>query len=1591
HTNENGALTSDTERPTYSHISYRTNNRAEYYDDAWELQNPEVKKYGRDVDRTSDTVSSLDNSFNHSHGCDYLEYYDKEEQHDAGEYVDNWDDSAINENNYGFEYENQKNTSSKLLPMLPVNQNISHGSKSSKSSIHEIELKNEGMCINREKRNGVCMANAYEDENIYINPNGYTVNGYLPTLLKIRASATPSQDVRSKLYSYHDFFGLNTDSAFMNDLSMDQPGLKSTGSANYDVSGQITRPYTSMLPLDYSDCYHNAESLSTYSDTPPTNHEQLKVQQQRKMSLLMAMTTASVIASGETRVPVQCKHSKNPIDNTDPLLANSSSFNTKAATRASSRFESESCSGEFLSPDKVSIVESPLITAMATAPKTRKLPKLLPTLQYKSPLHTATSNSSNSDALKSPLYSTATITGKMYRPKQLPKLPISQNLDKLHSITMVDANITQYPGSLLPFSYLDQTSNLHSNLLKSTAGDADTSTIISNSIVVENKQIEVYSKEEIVFDPQKPIYKHPAAELVAPEPICNESPSKTILPTSETAKSDLSPHFKEPFIVTTSQPKSEISYEARVIKPETALFNISEYLKPYTLDTGSFSSDQEIQFCNTASSSNVQTINLHQESVSESSPSENIIVKDSDASKSGYANYDLSGVSSRFRISDPTIATITQSDAIRFNTSIVPVSNLLNLNIEPIVLSRTDNLSGDSHSPTTISPHDICTTLTLRRYSNAFTKTVSLNSAVMPGITSQDASPSASTLTLTSPSSVAPILSYSEYMKQFELPDLPQPILELSSKMPVTQSDSEHASKVDFETNADIFNTYKDSDITNIIEKRPSISKEILQLNQGPSQESPNYEYTNIPSNIINSVPTTIEFSISSTDPAFLTSKEVKVSEALAFDDTFYDTFNVDLKELTASVVHSETCLSNIKNLNEDNNIILTDSKTHENKIDLNQNLSSGLGNYNSHLKNIFPIQQSPTIQHLSAPAPQKAKVVTSAATSVLGGLSKGLKGGLDGVLSSVSAEVTPPTKKGFGLNLASKFVPSVGGLLSSASTNYSKQTFSTITETTTTHAKNVNIGTNMECYPSSISYEVPTESEIPIESQEPTFYNDKIKVANDITIRECNFTQIEHGFAFDSDLGKDKIVAYNSSYPQIELRNNIELKSPDIQKKMNTTGSMFGSIFGKAAAAVHSATQVVNQSASSVATVVAQKPATPQKHEPLMDSVGYDQMQFDYGYQSHDQQPMPNHYSNTGDDYENRNVQISEYTRDSNNKALSYLHSNGNQSQIKDDTVIPGKSQEMVTGCTILPAVPPAGSIGKKLPTINGKSGVLIKQMPTEIYDDESDVDIDCKSIIDKEPSYCIDSEQDDYYLDLQQTTPPNQSNGYYEHVNSGYDYREDYFNEEDEYKYLEQQRQQEQEPSIKKPLNQTKINVTHNQPQSSLELIDGGQDNDFIYENYNSEEDSGNYLDESSSGSVGPIERRKLLKMDGLTFGARNGSNEELLIATTNISNQLTPSHHQIQKQDSIFDEANLNQDELREEIEPELLDRDAEVNDQLTDLADLKNIISQKKKMLLRGETEEVVSGHMQIIRQSEITARQRWHWAYNKIIMQLNVSK
>ncbi|XP_049315939.1 nuclear pore complex protein DDB_G0274915-like [Bactrocera dorsalis] len=547
------------------------------------------------------------------------------------------------------------------------------------------------------------------------------------------------------------------------------------------------------------------------------------------------------------------------------------------------------------------------------------------------------------------------------------------------------------------------------------------------------------------------------------------------------------------------------------------------------------------------------------------------------------------------------------------------------------------------------------------------------------------------------------------------------------------------------------------------------------------------------------------------------------------------------------------------------------------------------------------------------------------------------------------------------------------------------------------------------------------------------------------------------------------------------------QLTVKPIKPSAGSGGGMFGSFLGKAAAAVQSATQVVNQATTSVQ----QKAATVIPSASLQtaatiatESIGTtNQQQKLLSQQSITSSSYYPVTTKMDEDYDNRNlynyknnVETAEATAKANNSmpvtdsaglqhTNYYLH--GDQSQLQ-------KQQN----CKLLPSVPTAGSTGKKLPTINSsKTGFLIKQQPTEIYDDDliidlvndtsqhhligladerndllddsetvdelndnnvSNIDVDDDDELDRysvddligrelshkqqslrqiQQIYDIDSEQVNYYTDPQLQEAPSDSqqklsqhlqggltaNGYYEHTNGGYDYREDYFNEEDEYKYLEKEQEilfQQQQQNL----------------QNSTDI--------YMEDNYQSE-DSGNYLDESSSGSViGGAANALVSKQQSIQIAEKpiGGEHEEMsndmntipTVPTTdnasgmaNGSTAALPSsshQHQIKKQDSIIveeDEGDIllneigvnngvpSKDQLPHSCRSSYESIIENENDVICELPSMPTT-APKKKMLVRGETEEVVSGHLHlhILRKSEVTAKQRWHWAYNKIIMQLN---
>ncbi|XP_032579693.1 serine-rich adhesin for platelets isoform X15 [Drosophila sechellia] len=1610
HNTQNGALSSDNSRISYSQISYDTQTTSrEYFSESYALSNQGPEEYSRVSHLNSDTVPTTVDNSNNSYDYDYLECYGADIQCDPEEdSVDNWNENtSVVADQYGLKHNNLNCTSSKLLPKLP---NIKNGRGSSNECAPQMDVKfkTKGMCIKIDHSYGVCMAKAHDFVG-HLSPsdyqnilgdhlNGYAGCAYSPTFLDNAVSAAPlrvlPQSLRSTFYLGQNIIGFNADADQRDGrgFSTDQTDAMGSGSSTYEVYEKMQRPYTSMLPLDYSnyqECCYNTDNLSTYSDTPPSNNTQLKRQMQRKISLMMAMTTASVIASGEIRIPVHSKQSKKSTEiQTDSIIGNTVS--TNAAARDLDRcLATEPCGVIVNTGDSGSVTSfpSPAVTAIT---KTRKLPKVLPSPLYKSSRHPITIAT---DALSSS-YTSDPLPEKSHRPKQLPRLPIS--LSESNDHTSLNSNWATLPATdALPFDSLDHKSASSPTPPTAITKDTETNSYLvrTDFIGARHNALYVYDSKEpnIVFS-DKSVGADPSPKWTPLSPIqSKQSPCPPValpsLPEIDPARSDIEREPDDSFIETI--PESE-NLADPYSGPESALFNISEYLKPYTLNKPILSGEKKSHITNAASTTPL-----------------NITSDDEFASysknwTSTCVNFQPLSVESSLNILLNVNAGADQSELL-----MTP----LKCSTPPLFIcsnGTSDNLNFRKSSPP----------------DSAFTSTVNVNNfETVPVSERQTASPSPSNLK--SPPSIAPILSYADYMKQFELPELPQLIMDISENVTVTQSDSFNVINNTL-TNADNLNSYNQMDVASKSSlPLPSYSSESFDPCSVPSISIENKEYQRVEKlDSLSNVETvdSPKTLVSSENPLncskLLPGTESIVSNDVAFDDTFYDSFNVDIKELTAFVDHVAP-EDGLYNFPSDNTLIEVSFNKTVDTIDMNQNLSSGECGY-----------------YKPSQAQQKASVVASAASSVLDGISKGLKEGLDGVFSGVSSTVevsqtNPSSKRGFSFNLASKIVPSVGGLLTSTSSTSTKQTGSETNPTL--------ILISPENVSSDNSNYIPTTSPsctqkkgqenlysatVHNKSTKSNSYYDEMGENSSILVRnvcdnydnsidemiltdeivnigmlysESEFGLIENSYSCQvtSNEQIDSVNSYNKTQKVpnngIEKANTKNKTVPfhDPATKKASTVGMFGSIFGKAAAAVQSATQAVNQSASSVASVVAQKPtivpttnnvlvlpsvSSPNEIKRNSSSVEFDS---EYGYQLPNVEPLSSHYANTGGVYDNSNMKMHEFSTYADHRPYADYHTNGNQSQYKEDAVIPGQPQ--VIDSNILPIVTLA--TGKKLPTLNGKSALLVKQMPTEVYDDESDTDeLDVSTSTGKVPSYSIYSEQEDYYMDLQQTTPSIQPNGFYEQVNNGYDYREDYFNEEDEYKYLEQQREQEQhnQPKNKKYLKQAKISKI--QPPS-LDFIDVGQDDDFMYDNYHSDDDSGNYLEGSSSGSVGPIEGSNI-KVD---------SNVEASFSSLNRkSDFFTPNNNSHQKLDTVIGESTKKLTRLStEKMCPGVDEEDENLNDHLSDLTELSKLISQKKKTLLRGETEEVVGGHMQVLRQTEITARQRWHWAYNKIIMQLNV--
>ncbi|XP_030379550.1 uncharacterized protein LOC115627839 isoform X6 [Scaptodrosophila lebanonensis] len=1938
--NKNDALSSDS-RPINNSTTYRISSSNTYdaqmdvyaYDEygttVTELPMPEqglglgLGQYGGEESDWNNgaQVPAIDGAYNQSYERDYVDDYGSM----AGDY---WDENemAINSKNNSATLPGYMSTSSsaKMLPTLPMKQNGG---------------------------GGMTMMESRDPEDANTN---------------IHTSHSAFGDV----YAGHD---ARQDGEFLRS-SLSMTGAETGTSSNYDVYCQMSRPYTSMLPLDYSDYVdygYNADNLSTYSDTPPMANAQHKLQQQRKISLMMAMTTASVIASGETRVPVQ--RSKKTESNAPVSVSAVPSANASVASIASvvgtnitnitsSSFGCEMRSGytntTAIASDKWSELPHTGITAIAATavPATttaRKLPKRLPTPQYKAPLQ---QTGVATAAISSPTLSTASSMSqldKSVRSKQLPKLPTHQqnqyqnqhqNQTKTYSnLTSMssDMNVTrpvplaQPPSTTTtesiseleitphsspdPATYLVHTSSrvaATTTIITTTdtAASLTVTTVVSSIPSVGTTNITSITKTTSITATTLPdsanslysldhshshIYKNgldnnnqlnqnqivdaTVAASVAQSAIWStSSPSASLppdtkeLPYSIMNQQNLPSKIASP----TKASKAEaISIESLPSQPalpmpdyqttsamtkETSSFDISEYLKPYTLDSHSFSSDikeESITTTTTQAPYACTTTDVSLDSLKFSLPSlDSMTPYPITTWSSSSINAHESALS--IGASTTTLTTAISPTTTKAETSLPKLSSesssalsyLLTKDTMPAITTTTmtPTTTTAAAAPISFSPGEVTTT-SWNNSRNVFTTTVTAASPLTAhptstSVLSTSSAPLVATSTTTavdvasSAASAAgtPTLSYVDYMKKFELPELPPipgicsaDISAEPSTVTAAISSTQETSTITKSTIPSYlttkFDTYDDFNLPSYtFETTSTVWSPMTPVSSSVSiMGSTDLDYmqpifttaAEMAFPAVTAVSTTTATSEAISTPTTVVGPSSTLEEPMAstaFDDSFYDSFNVDLSALTATMAHIESetvptaapkaTTSDIYNdmgLNTSISISAVPTYSTEpiydagdmpavsTQFSISKTTSSAFATETSEMSSDLnktsvqggyykPAPKS-SAKEVPPTTPQKAKVVASAATSVLGGLSKGLKGGLDGVLSGVSSTAQQPAanKKGggFGFGLASKLVPSVGGLLSNKQTQPEVTTpaaaltttttttdkmfesasmlTTTAAATTTTSAYGYGYGydhlsTNTTATPTPTNEYLGMSSAIYsngtsagagagpklqqtdyINSYDELLYSDDVMSVDNSRIGgyddEYGYSEYPtsyHTSGEDNDngdisysyddpfksmpneqivttttvgdmtlglggtgmgmgvgvgVGADALQATGLGLGQapavtststakkaaagsslLSLSSLTNAAASTTKKNASAgsagTGGMFGSILGKAAAAVQSATQVVNQGASSVASVVAQKtpaassaPATApiaastMGHDHTMSAMstpnamvtsitsissgagasqkqslgennvpttavvttaGYDViMNNDYNQLLMNQDSLSSQYSNTGDDYENSNVHMLAYNTSSpmimspspvtlvnsnDNKAYTNYYSNGNQSQ--QELAMMSAQQPK-----LLPTVPPAGSTGKKLPTINGKSGLLIKQQPTEIFDDETDVldEFIADKLVGHNPNYCIDSEQDDYYMDQQQTTPSSRAvaaNGYYEHGSSGYDYREDYFNEEDEYKYLEQQQQQQQQQQQRQQQHKMMLS----QKQSSLDFIDEAQDDDYLDENYPSEEDSGNYLDESSSGSVGIVGGRKpqTQPKDGTPATTNKAAAVDQLAVVSRTTLQQTTGHQQIKKQDSIImeeEEAILGPEDSDHGApqSPDLVLNEDDEDDQLTELMPTTRK-SQKKKVLMRGETEEVVSGHMQMIRKPEITAKQRWHWAYNKIIMQLN---
>ncbi|XP_068152041.1 uncharacterized protein [Drosophila tropicalis] len=652
--NKNDALSLSTEPPIDNCTIY--NN---IYEDEARAQNQNPNQnvsYAHDAYQwTSSGISDalLDERRNSQNvGFDYVPgYYGNEEdntQNPGREHTetgDYWEENkAIINTGYKDEYEYGRGeySSPKLLPTLPQSK---LGTDIGMQGTYARRGRGQPFDAHADGVRSRMLPQTVPYSNVYTNSFNGHAGGAPSTCGNDRTPTMPLRvlpQLRSRSVLNHQIIELdaatyrphssgNLGSSFaMVDRVSPTEIASTTGNDMYDVFGQESRPYTSMLPLNYSD-YHseygyNADNLSTYSDTPPTSIAQHK-QQQRKLSLMMAMTTASVIASGETRVAVQNSKNQNQPTASHPEAYHNPLYDFSGNTigGASARLEIVFCSSATTTTTHAS-TSSTTNGAPVSLTSTRKLPKLLPTPRCKTALNSvSTSGEISGFSLDQPQRPISAQAEKAVRTKQLPKIPVPQLEIHSHSTLVSDSKTVGIAEDVLPLnSVLPLTSASEPAHTYRSSSEVDTSRFATSVVTTSKSSIsdkEVYSPVHFCQDITELDTKtshlnindvavqksFTSAESWLPSTALSDSYSSSkILVDANNASventlsdNDLSSRISQTVPIpeklsstTTSIPAPITTSTATTIfQSETCTLDISEYLKPYTLEKFSFPSD----------------------------------------------------------------------------------------------------------------------------------------------------------------------------------------------------------------------------------------------------------------------------------------------------------------------------------------------------------------------------------------------------------------------------------------------------------------------------------------------------------------------------------------------------------------------------------------------------------------------------------------------------------------------------------------------------------------------------------------------------------------------------------------------------------------------------------------------------------------------------------------------------------------------------------------------------------------------------------------------------------------------------------------